>query len=100
MKKKQMKLHLFIGWLLILGIAFLLFPDKNVAVQAERPHLGQLSTRTIVAPINFEVPKTEQEIEQHFMTLGGVLQPERSAKRSESRSLLIMISSRPLFFRR
>ena len=64
MKKKQMKLHLFIGWLLILGIAFLLFPDKNVAVQAERPHLGQLSTRTIVAPINFEVPKTEQEIEQ------------------------------------
>ena len=64
MKKKQMKLHLFIGWLLILGIAFLLFPDQNVAVQAERPHLGQLSTRTIVAPINFEVPKTEQEIEQ------------------------------------
>lgn len=64
MKKKQMKLHLFIGWLLILGIAFLLFPDKNVAVQAERPHLGQLSTRTIIAPINFEVPKTEQEIEQ------------------------------------
>lgn len=64
MKKKQMKLHLFIGWLLILGAAYLLFPDKNVAVQAERPHLGQLSTRTIVAPINFEVPKTDQEIEQ------------------------------------
>lgn len=64
MKKKQMKLHLLIGWILILLLAFLLFPDKNVAVQAERPHLGQLSTRTIIAPINFEVPKTEQEIEQ------------------------------------
>lgn len=64
MKKKQMKLHLFIGWIVILVIAFLVFPDKNVALQAERPHLGQLSTRTIVAPINFEVLKTDQEIEQ------------------------------------
>lgn len=64
MKKKQMKLHLFIGWIVILVIAFLVFPDKNVALQAERPHLGQLSTRTIIAPINFEVLKTDQEIEQ------------------------------------
>ena len=64
MKKKQMKLHLFIGWIVFLVIAFLVFPDKNVALQAERPHLGQLSTRTIVAPINFEVLKTDQEIEQ------------------------------------
>ncbi|MCQ2106933.1 MAG: HDIG domain-containing protein [Fibrobacter sp.] len=63
MKKKQMKIHLAIGWVLVVAAALFLFPDKNIALQAERPRLGQVSTRTIVAPINFEVPKTEQEIE-------------------------------------
>ncbi len=63
MKKKQMKLHLAIGWVVIVAAALFLFPDRNIALQAERPHLGQVSTRTIVAPINFEVPKSTQEIE-------------------------------------
>lgn len=63
MKKKQLKIHLVIGWILVVAAAIFLFPDKNIALQAERPHLGQVSTRTIVAPINFEVPKTQQEIE-------------------------------------
>ena len=49
MKKKQKRIHLAIGWLLITALAILLFPDKNIALQAEHPHLGQLSTRTIVA---------------------------------------------------
>lgn len=63
MEKKQLKIHLFIGWVLVVAAAIFLFPDKNIALQAERPRLGQVSTRTIVAPINFEVPKTQQEIE-------------------------------------
>ena len=63
MKKKQLKIHLTIGWVLVVAAAIFLFPDKNIALQSERPHLGQVSTRTIVAPINFEVPKSEQEIE-------------------------------------
>ena len=63
MNKKEKKIHLFIGWILLILIAILLFPDKNIALRAERPHLGQLSTRTIVAPFKFEVPKTEQEIQ-------------------------------------
>lgn len=63
MKKKQKKLHLIIGWAIVVIAALFLFPDKNIALQAERPHLGQASSRTIVAPINFEVPKSEQEIE-------------------------------------
>ncbi len=63
MKKKQKKLHLIIGWAIVVVAALFLFPDKNIALQAERPHLGQASSRTIVAPINFEVPKSEQEIE-------------------------------------
>ena len=63
MNKKQKKIHLFIGWVILILIAILLFPDKNIALRAERPHLGQLSTRTIVAPFKFEVPKTEQEIQ-------------------------------------
>lgn len=63
MKKKQMKIHLLIGWALIVIAAIILFPDKNIALQAERPHLGQASPRTIIAPFNFEVPKSAQEIE-------------------------------------
>ena len=63
MKKKQKRLHLVIGWVLITALAIFLFPDKNIALQAEHPHLGQLSTRTIISPINFDIPKSKQEIE-------------------------------------
>jgi hypothetical protein len=63
MNKKEKKIHLFIGWIILILISILLFPDKNIALRAERPHLGQLSTRTIVAPFKFEVPKTDQEIQ-------------------------------------
>lgn len=63
MNKKEKKIHLFIGWIVLILVAILLFPDKNIALRAERPHLGQLSTRTIVAPFKFEVPKTEQELQ-------------------------------------
>ena len=63
MNKKEKKIHLFIGWVLLILLSVLLFPDKNIALRAERPHLGQLSTRTIVAPFKFEVPKSEQEIQ-------------------------------------
>lgn len=63
MKKKQMKIHLIIGWIIVVVAAIFLFPDKNIALQAERPHLGQASTRTIIAPINFDILKTPQEIE-------------------------------------
>jgi putative nucleotidyltransferase with HDIG domain len=63
MKKKQKRIHLAIGWILITALAILLFPDKNIALQAEHPHLGQLSTRTIVATLNFDIPKSQQEIE-------------------------------------
>ncbi len=63
MKKKQKKIHLIIGWIIIAAIAIALFPDKNIALQAEHPHLGQLSTRTIISPINFDIPKSKQEID-------------------------------------
>ena len=63
MKKKQKKIHLFIGWIIIATVAIALFPDKNIALQADHPHLGQLSTRTIISPINFDIPKSKQEIE-------------------------------------
>lgn len=62
MNKQQKKLHLFISWAILAILTIVLFPNKNIALQSERPHLGQLSTRTIVAPFKFEVPKTEQEI--------------------------------------
>ena len=63
MKKKKKKLHLFLGCVLVSAIAIFLFPDKNIAMQADHPHLGQLSTRTIISPINFDIPKSKQEIE-------------------------------------
>ena len=40
MNKKEKKIHLIIAWILLILIAILLFPDKNIALQAERPHLG------------------------------------------------------------
>jgi putative nucleotidyltransferase with HDIG domain len=48
---------------LITALAIFLFPDKNIALQAEHPHLGQLSTRTIVSTLKFDIPKSKQEIE-------------------------------------
>ena len=63
MKKKKKRLHLVIGWVLITALAILLFPDKNIALQAEHPHLGQISTRTIVSTLKFDIPKSKQEIE-------------------------------------
>ncbi len=63
MKKKQKKIHLFIGMLIIAAMAIVLFPDKNIAMQADHPRLGQLSTRTIISPVNFDIPKSQQEIE-------------------------------------
>lgn len=63
MKNGQKKIHLLIGWVLIAALAIVLFPDRKIALQAEHPHLGQLSTRTIISPINFDIPKSEQEIE-------------------------------------
>lgn len=63
MKKKKKRIHLIIGWIIVAAVAIVLFPDKNIALQAEHPHLGQLSTRTIISPINFDIPKSELEIE-------------------------------------
>ncbi|OIP50852.1 MAG: hypothetical protein AUK31_04765 [Fibrobacteres bacterium CG2_30_45_31] len=63
MKKKTAHMHIIIGWILVALIAAILFPDKNLAQKAEVPHLGQMSTRTIIAPISFDVLKSTQEIE-------------------------------------
>ena len=62
MNKKSLKLHLIIGWAIIVALGIVLFPDKDLAQKSEVPHLGQISARTIVAPISFEVPKSAQEI--------------------------------------
>lgn len=62
MKKKQFKLHFILGFIIVATAAVLLFPDKNIALQSEMPHLGQASTRTIISPIKFDLPKSEQEI--------------------------------------
>ena len=62
MKNKTLKLHTLFGCLVIIALGIILFPDKDLAQKSEVPHLGQISPRTIVAPISFEVPKSEQEI--------------------------------------
>lgn len=63
MKKNKQIIHIIIGWILVSALAILLFPTQELAQKAETPHLGQLSSRTIIAPIKFELPKTTQEIE-------------------------------------
>ncbi len=62
-KTQKKYIHIGIGAALIIALILFLFPDQELAHRSEIPHLGQISTRTIVAPIKFEVPKTEQEIE-------------------------------------
>ena len=62
MNHKTLKRHLFFGCLIVIILGIVLFPDKNLAQKSEVPHLGQISPRTIVAPISFEVPKSAQEI--------------------------------------
>lgn len=61
MKKPSIKVHIVLGWTIVAALAAFLFPDKDIAQKAEFPHLGQVSERTIIAPISFEVPKSEQE---------------------------------------
>ena len=64
MKSKKKLMHIIIGWVLVTALAILLFPSQELAQKAEIPHLGQLSSRTIIAPLTFEVPKPQQEFEQ------------------------------------
>ncbi len=59
---RKLKWHLLIGWAIIVAMAIFLFPDRDLAQKSEIPHLGQISPRTIIAPISFEVPKSAQEI--------------------------------------
>ncbi len=63
MNNKKRLIYILLGWLLVSILVIFLFPDRNLAQRAEIPHIGQVSTRTIVAPLTFEVPKTPQEIE-------------------------------------
>ncbi len=63
MKINKNKISIIAGWVCISLLAILLFPDKDLAQKAETPHLGQMSPRTIIAPISFDVPKTAQELE-------------------------------------
>lgn len=56
-------IHLLLGWLLLSLCAVFLFPEEELAMRAETPHLGQTSVRTIIAPLSFDVPKTPQELE-------------------------------------
>lgn len=62
MNRKNLKWHLLVGWAIIVALAIFLFPDRDLAQKSEIPHLGQISPRTIIAPISFEVPKSAQEI--------------------------------------
>lgn len=63
MRKNKQIVHIILGWILVTTLAILLFPTQELAQKAEIPHLGQLSSRTIIAPIKFELPKSSQEIE-------------------------------------
>ena len=63
MKLNKFRISIIIGWICISLLTIFLFPDKNLAQKAETPHLGQMSPRTLISPISFEVPKTPQELE-------------------------------------
>jgi cyclic-di-AMP phosphodiesterase PgpH len=60
---KKINFHLLLGWFLLSSVTLLLFPNQELALKAETPHLGQTSPRTIIAPISFDVLKNPQELE-------------------------------------
>lgn len=60
---RKINFHLLLGWFLLSLVTLLLFPNQELALKAETPHLGQTSPRTIIAPISFDVLKNPQELE-------------------------------------
>jgi cyclic-di-AMP phosphodiesterase PgpH len=70
MKSSRM-FHISAFAILWLG-AFFLFPQRNIVLKSDLPREGEIASRYVVAPVTFEIPKTEYELRQ-----------ERSAARDQ-----------------
>jgi cyclic-di-AMP phosphodiesterase PgpH len=58
------KIHALIGIFFLLLIAQISLPPHNTPLESEKPKLGEISERTIIAPITFDIPKPAAELEK------------------------------------
>jgi len=56
--------HFVICTVVFIAFTMILFPVRDIAQKSELPMIGQSSTRSIIAPISFEVLKNPQELEE------------------------------------
>lgn len=56
--------HRLAAWLLLAISSLLFFPAREIRVDAATPREGEISTRTYIAPITFEVLKSRSELEK------------------------------------
>lgn len=59
--------HWLAGWLLLAIFSVALFPKPNITTQADIPQVGSIATRSYSAPITFDLPKQEQQLERERM---------------------------------
>lgn len=61
---KERLVHLLSGWLILAIFTVALFPHRDLSLQADIPRLGSIATKSYIAPISFEVPKSESQLKR------------------------------------
>jgi putative nucleotidyltransferase with HDIG domain len=59
----QRQLHILLASLALLITALLLFPAHEAGIKSEIPRLGEITRKSYVAPITFDIPKSPPELE-------------------------------------
>ncbi|MDR2555996.1 MAG: HD domain-containing protein [Fibromonadaceae bacterium] len=87
--------HFVICTIVFTTFTMILFPVRDIAQKSELPMIGQSSTRSIIAPISFEVLKNPQELEEEKKKARDKVYPvfeyneETTKKLSEDFNLLM-----------
>lgn len=61
---KQRNIQVIIAFLTLVLITMVFYPTQSVEVQAEIPRIGEMSRQTIIAPLTFDIPKSESVLEK------------------------------------
>ncbi len=56
--------HWLAGWLILAIVVIAFFPKPSITTQADIPKVGSIATRSYLAPITFDLPKQEQQLER------------------------------------
>lgn len=61
---KSRKLNLLLAFLVVLISAYLFIPSEEIKVKADIPKVGEISKRTILSPITFNLKKSSTNLER------------------------------------